>query len=193
MALKLITDAATEPVNLTEAKRHCRVEVSDDDTLLAALITAARKYVEAVSRRVMLAQTWRLSITGWPAGDAIVLPKMPLQSVTGVVYTDSGGTARTMSSSLYTVDTEDEPGRVVLNYNEEWPNDYAALRSANPIQVTFVAGYSAATVPEIYKQAMLLLVGHWYENREAVQTSGAVPKQLELAVDALLMVDRGYM
>jgi hypothetical protein len=56
-----------------------------------------------------------------------------------------------------------------------------------------VAGWATvADIPQRYKHAIQLIIAHWYENREAVVSSGAVPKQLELAVDALLMTDRVY-
>ncbi|NIP96559.1 MAG: phage gp6-like head-tail connector protein, partial [Akkermansiaceae bacterium] len=45
-------------------------------------------------------------------------------------------------------------------------------------------------VPETTRQAIRLLVGHWYENREAISTSGAVPKEVPLGVQALLWLER---
>jgi hypothetical protein len=49
-----------------------------------------------------------------------------------------------------------------------------------------VAGYySSNTIPEAIKRAMLLLISHWYVNREAVIT-GTTSKKIELAVDSLL-------
>jgi uncharacterized phiE125 gp8 family phage protein len=39
--------------------------------------------------------------------------------------------------------------------------------------------------PEDIKQAVVLLVGHWFENREAV-VAGSSQEQMPLAVDALL-------
>jgi hypothetical protein len=35
------------------------------------------------------------------------------------------------------------------------------------------------------RQAMLLLIGHWYNNRESVQI-GAAPAEVPMAVDMLL-------
>ena len=50
------------------------------------------------------------------------------------------------------------------------------------VSVTFVAGY--ASVPTPIVQAMLLLIGHWYQNRE---TANANPvTSLPLAFEALI-------
>ena len=54
-----------------------------------------------------------------------------------------------------------------------WDADYTLPTlgdDANPVLVTYVAGYGAAAsaVPQRAKQAILLLVGHWYRQREAV-------------------------
>lgn len=65
------------------------------------------------------------------------------------------------------VDAASEPGRVWLNYGKTWPT--VSLRPGPAITVRYVAGYGAAVdVPMQYKQAMLLMIGHFYENREEI-------------------------
>lgn len=188
MALILQAGPAVEPVGTVEAKAHCRVDVDDDDALLDALVVAARQYVEQVTRRSLVTQTWDLFLDGWPAGDTLVVPVPPLQSVTAVTYTDDAGTTRTVSSADYVVDTANEPGRVRLTSSASWPSE--TLQVVNGVQVRFVAGFgdAGADVPQPIRQAILLLVGHWYENREAVavHSFATFPKEIPLAVDALL-------
>ena len=180
---------AAEPVSVIEAKEHLRVDIGDDDTLIEALITAAREYVEQGSRRALVTQTWRLNLDQFPAGPEIELPRPPLQSVTSVTYRDSDGTTNTLSSSIYEVDTDSTPGRIRLAYGEDWPSD--TLAETNPVRITFVAGYGDADdVPRRWKQAILLLVGHWYENREAT-ISGTIPRSIPFAVESLINLDRG--
>ena len=192
MALKLYAGPTSEPVTVSEAKSHCRVDITDDDTLIGTLITAARQHVENVLRRALFTQTWDLVLDEWPwASGWITVPLAPLASVTSVTYYDTAGTLYTLAAASYTVDTVSEPGRIVLNDGYTWPS--TSLRPANPIYVRFVAGWSTTgAIPQAIKQAILLLIGHWYENREALATSGAIPKQLPLAVDALLAPYRVY-
>jgi uncharacterized phiE125 gp8 family phage protein len=80
-------DPAIEPVTLSEAKRHANVVASDDDTLITALIQAAREQVESDCSRALITQTWRLKLHEWFA-DWLDVPRSPLQSVTSVTYID---------------------------------------------------------------------------------------------------------
>lgn len=165
MALKLVTGPTTEPVSLTEAKLHLRLDIDDDDTLVTALIQTAREEAEQLTRRALITQTWDLVMDDWPASDGITLPLGQLQSVTGVYYTDDNAVTYTLSSSLYLVDTYSEPGRLRLKSGETWPSD--SLAAVNGVRVRFVAGYtSASMVPAPIRQAMLLRIGDLYENRE---------------------------
>lgn len=191
MILKQTVAPAVEPVTVAEMKRHLRVDIDDDDGFIEGLIAAGRDYLEKVAWRAFITQTWRLSLDGWPAGDEIELPRPPLQSVTSIVYTDSDNNATTWAASNYIVDTDSEPGRVVLAYGASWPG--VTLRPANPIQITYVAGYGddGSAVPVSYQQALKLLVGHWYENREAT-IAGTIAREIPLAVDSLLWLDRVF-
>ena len=49
-----------------------------------------------------------------------------------------------------------------------WPS---AAPHANGIEIAFTAGYgdAAADVPEPIRQALLLLIAHWYEHRSPLE------------------------
>jgi len=182
MGSKIYAAPTEEPVSLAEAKLHLRVDISEDDTLIASLITAARELVEQQSWRALVSQTWDLYLDVIPAEAELKLPRPPLVSVTGVYYTPDGSTEQTLAASNYAVDAVSQPGRIVLKTGGSWPGD--TLSIVNGFKVRYVAGYGAASaVPVRYKQAILLLVGHWYAHREAVGTPGA---PMALAVEALL-------
>lgn len=177
-AVKVITGPASEPVTLAEAKLHVRQDIDADDTLITGLIAVARETVEGASWYAMLTQTVELVLDRWPYGNAIELPRPPLQSVTSIKYTDSNGVETTWDPVNYIVDADSVPGRVVLAYSASWP--LTALRPTGAIRIRYVAGWpTAADVPQTMKQAMLLLVGHWYENREA--TGNTVNTKAEIA------------
>ena len=189
--LILVTPPAGEPVSLTEAKAHMRIDSADDDSLIAALITAARQAAEAHMRRALVSQTWRLSLDRFPVapqpwwdglregadmpgdGSVIELPRPPLISVTSVTVYDDANNATVAGVSIYYVDADSEPGRVVLRSGQTWP---MAGRVAGAVEVLFVAGYGAAgAVPQAIRQGMLLLIGRLYENREAEAAAVALP------------------
>ncbi len=187
--LILGTAPTSEPVSIEEAKAHLRVDVADDNALITALIVAARQAFEEINGRSLFTTTWQLVLDSWPRRPFIVLPRPPLASVTSVVYTDSAGTPVTWAATNYVVETLRTPGRVHLAEDADWPS--ATLRVASPITITYVAGWSSVgAIPQRYKQAILLLVGHWYENRETVVTSGTMPKQLPMAFESLALMDK---
>jgi uncharacterized phiE125 gp8 family phage protein len=187
MALKIATPPASEPVSSTEAKLHLKVDASTDDTLIANLITTAREAVEAIARRALITQTWDLYLDEFPEGDELKIPFPPLQSAT-VQYTSLDNVTATFAPANYAVDVYSEPGRIKLVYGAAWPG--GSLCALNGVKVRFVAGFgAAAAVPLKYKQAILLLVGHWYANRE--QVAGNVNlSEIPFGVNALLWLDR---
>ncbi len=188
MALKLITPPEAEPVTLLEAKSHLRVNTSDEDNLITNLIIVAREYCESYQNKVYITQTWELWIDRWPGGDKIEIPLPPLQSIESIKYYDTADTEYTFAATEYLVDVVSFIGRVILKYGKTWPT--ITLRPDIAICVKFKAGYGDITkVPQKVKQAMLLLIGHWYENREAVIT-GSASKEIAFAVNALLNLDR---
>lgn len=173
IGLKMTTGPAAEPVTTAEAKTHLRIDHSDEDTYIGTLIIAARQWVEHFTRRALIAQTWELSFDVWPPR-VFALPLPPLASVTHIKFYDADNAATTVASGDYQVDTSREPGRVLLKDTATWP--VVNLRPAAGVVVTYVAGWAnAGAVPQAIKQATLLMVGHYYENREAVtQPPGAI-------------------
>lgn len=161
----LKTAATTLPVSLEDAKDHLRVDINDDDVLIDRMVQAITESFERMYNTALITQTWTLYADNWPATQ-FVLPRMPLQSVTHVKYTPYGGSQTAFDSSKYHVDTYSKPGRIILESRSSWPSD--ELIDVNGIEIEFVAGYgdNESDVPEPVRQAMLLTLGDWYENRE---------------------------
>lgn len=183
MALKLITAAAALAVSLAEAKAHLRVDTSDDDTLITAMITAATESAEQITGRAIMPQTWELTLDAFP--DAFELTRVPVASITSVVYADTNGDDQTLSALLYSLDNNDDfgPTYVVPAYDTEWPDTRDQI---NAVKVRYVAGYTDATlVPEPIKAWIKLQIGAMYENREREVTGSLVAVKLGFA-DALL-------
>ena len=148
-AIKTVEPQA-EPVSLAEAKTWCRVDADDvtQDPNISGLITAARQYVEAITKFQLVTATWKLSLdsfydpeyssdtyNGW----TLRLPKPPLVSVSSLTYVDTGGTTQTIAAANYVVDTNTKPGRVTPSYTTTWP---AARNVLNAVNVTYISGYA---------------------------------------------------
>lgn len=192
--LSVTTAPVSEPISRTEAKLHLRVDGSDEDDLIDLLIAAAREYCEPIARRAFMPQTLLMAFAGWPTRadrNYLELLRPPVQSVSHIKYYDSSGTLQTMTESDYVADLVATPARIYLADGASWPSE--TLRAGLAIQVTYLAGYADAdAVPARYKQAMLLLIGHWFENREQVVVApGATSAKLAMAVESLLTLGRG--
>jgi uncharacterized phiE125 gp8 family phage protein len=184
-SLHLDTPPAIDPVSLAEAKAHLRVDADADDTLIGSLIVAATEHAQQITSRAFITQTWDLWLDEWPKGGVISVPRPPLQLVNSIKYYDTAGTEAPWAAALYYPDYTSEPGRIAPIYGGTWPT--TALREQNGVLVKFDAGYGddAADVPEPIRLAMLGMIGHWYEHREAI--SDMKLADVPAFVDALLM------
>lgn len=185
MALKRTVEPACHPVTLAQAKAQCRVDGSDEDAVFTGLIGAATSWVERKIGRSLITQEWRYTRDSFPRY-LLCLPMPPLQADASedvtITYYDTNGTSTTLDDAEYTVDADSEPARI--EPETSWP---ATEERIAAVTVTYTAGYgnSPEDVPMPIRQAILLLVGHWYQNREDVVT-GTITGQLENSVDALL-------
>jgi uncharacterized phiE125 gp8 family phage protein len=170
--IKLITPPISEPITLQEAKDYLRVDFNNDDALISTLITAARQFIEKLTRRSIAVATWEMSLDEFPQGE-IIIPLPPLKTINSISYIKDG-TPQTFND--YEVDDYSQPARI----KGEWPETDNVL---NAVKINFDAGYD--TVPEPLKQAILLLISHWYENREPVTTNGS-PANIPFTIDALV-------
>ncbi len=137
---------------------------------------------------------WDLWLDSFPRINQIQIPLPRLQngeSTPVVIYFDVDDTEATFAATSYFVDTQSEPGRIVLNDGETWPQ--ITLRPANGVKIRFTAGYGAAAtaIPQSTRLAIRLLIAHLYENREAVIT-GTIASELPMGVKYLLSKDRVY-
>ena len=174
----LVTPPASEPLTVAQAKSHLRVDHTDDDTLITGYIEASRQYVEERCWCSVQAQTWKLLLNDWPH-EPLTLPRGPVVSISSVRYQTAINTWVTLASDQYALLQD---GRWWLAYDMQWPT--TALYGWEPVEITYTAGVGASTA---LRQAMLLLIGHWYENREAVVvTPGVTAVKVPLAVDSLL-------
>ncbi|AHE55531.1 head-tail connector protein [Sphingomonas sanxanigenens] len=168
-----------EPITLAEAKAHCRVLDDSEDSLFPGWIAAAREVVENFTGHILapreVTQTFddfgRVELRAWPiAADAVFV----------VSYTDPAGVDHVVGDARLISGVR--PARLRPAFGAAWP---MPLYSPGAVSVTVTAGYATpADVPQSLKQAMLLLIGHYFANRDAVIT-GTISGELPLGVEAL--------
>jgi uncharacterized phiE125 gp8 family phage protein len=152
---------------------------SEDDDL-TDLITDGRAFVEAITRRALLTQTWDYYLHFWPKGNSITIPFGNLQSVTSVSWKDTDGTETTLTVATdYLVETNGtQCGRVTLPFSGSWPS--GDLYPVTPIKIRFVCGWTtAALVPKNIKRAVKLAAEDYYYHGDRYEI-------LKPAIDNLL-------
>ena len=160
---------------------------TDDDDWLLQAIAAAVGAVEGNTGRQLLTATYELWLDEWPCR-GIRPPKAPLQSVEAITYLDLNGAEQTLDEDQYVVlapaGERAVHGWIEPAYQVVWP---LVRCQAGAIKVQFVAGYGddGDAIPAALTTAMLMLVGHWYQNRETVAL-GTIGTEVELAYSALV-------
>jgi uncharacterized phiE125 gp8 family phage protein len=170
MSSILLTAPAVEPLSLDVAKAFLRVEHNVDDAVIAALIAGARLHVEAQTRRALITQTWRIARDRWPSSGRVAVRPAPLQALTAARVYDEDSTAHEIDVQAFVLDA----GASALAF-AVWALPLPG-RAAAGIELDVRVGYgdAVADVPEPLRQAIRLLVAHWYENRGLVAAETAL-------------------
>lgn len=174
------TVAPSAAISTADAKKHLRVVGTEDDDYIDALVQRATDYIEGYYGMSLAIneQTWEMSLDGFPS--IIRIPIWPVKSISSIAYVDADGATQTLASSAYDADTKANPALIAPVSGSTLPQ---TKRQFNSVTVTFVAGFD--TVPQDIIHAMLLLIAHWYENREAVNV-GNITSKYDFAFDAIM-------
>lgn len=192
--LKLVTPPATPVVSKAEAKGHLRVLHDDDDTYIEALVATAAGLIDGADGwlgRALSEQMWEFRLDRFPCSDAygrtgkLHIPLAPLISVDSVEYTGSDGVDVALTGFRQLGLGSTQPAYLMPAVGNSWPS---TLCEPESVRIAFTAGYEE--IPVGIKHAILLMVGHWYENREDVSDGKLV--ELPLASKALLMPHRNW-
>lgn len=144
----VFSDEGAEPLTLQETKDWCKIEQTTDDTIVTALITAARRMCESYSGIGFISRT-----------------------ITAVINNSNGGF--TLPYGPVTVDPtgEDADGNDLdLTYNLTRLSD-----PTGEMLVTYEAGYGVGLLPEDLKTALKSQVLFLYENRGESTAGGLSP------------------
>ena len=178
-----LAQPVSEPVTLAEAKAHLRVTASDENDLISALIVAARQYCENLSGRTLAPRNFLQTLDRFPDGGGdITLRRSPVTAVASVYYYSLETTNTLMVLNTdYRMDLQQIPARIRLPLGTTlWKNAYT---TDDAVRITYTAG--AVSAPTAAKQTILLLVGHWFENRESVVIGGG-GREIDCTVSSLM-------
>lgn len=157
----ILAPPTLEPVTLTEAKTWLKVDGSDDDLLIAGLISSARLTVEALTGLLLLTQTWRFRIGLNSREREIKLPHRPLISLNGAKFQDRTNGSRAAPLDGLSIGHA-SAGTIIVTDDRIY-----AISNFTLLEIDAVMGYgsSSASVPTPILTAMRMLISFWYERR----------------------------
>lgn len=182
MGLHQMDILGDEPIDFEDAAKHARVPLGPEDRYLEELITTAREYCEQETDRAIVRARYVQTLNRFPTcNHPLTLPRPPLESVEAIEYIDSAGASLTLPAEHYAIAGAGDTAQVWPTALASWPETSCDAPSC--VRITFVAGY--ADPPAQIKHAVRMLVGYWYERREAVVT-GMNATELSMAVARML-------
>ena len=187
MDYQVTTAPMHEPISLETAKRHLRIEHSDDDAAIGPVLGAARAWAEGYMHRACLWQT--VTARRDDFADEMIVPLGPLIAVASITYVDGDGVTQTLDTSVYDVDAVHEPGRIIIGYNQTWPT---CRGHHHDVTITYYAGHAAVCTRSV---DALAVNGHVYRVNDVVQLyniGGALPAGLAAATTYYVRAVSGH-
>jgi uncharacterized phiE125 gp8 family phage protein len=171
--------SGSEPITTAQAKAHLRFTSSAEDSLIDALVSAARKSVEEFTGRAIRPQARKLTLPRFQP----VIRLWLSGAVTDLVikYLDEDGAEQTLAGGNYRV-SSGLPSELYLDEDNDLPGLYAA---PDAVRITYTVTPLAAVEHTPLVQAILLLVGHLFDNRNASVT-GVNSAEIPLGYQHLL-------
>jgi uncharacterized phiE125 gp8 family phage protein len=160
----LNTPPVVEPISLAEAKAYLRVSHVDEDATISRLIEAARQTVEKHLGLGLLSQSWSVFFDRWPAPGYLPITLAPILAITDVKIYGDDNVAAIIDPAHYYLDRLSRPARLTMRVGRWLPQPGRVL---NGIEVVLSVGFgtTAASVPQPLREALLLLLTHYYANR----------------------------
>jgi hypothetical protein len=165
VGLITLVEPVSEPVSVEQMDFYLRVDSTSDDTLMAGLITAARRWCENFTQRRFQYTTLRLLMDFFPgyvdfkmsgqkisspfvSGSnavlvgiryAILLPYPAVYKIVNFQYEDENGSNVTLlAATNYIQDLQSQPARLMPLFGQMWP---VARVVSNAVTVDYVSGY----------------------------------------------------
>jgi len=183
--LRLKTAPTATPVSVAEAKTHLRIDSSftADDTYIETLISVATFAAENYMNLWIMQQSWYLDIDSFPDYFNLLRGQNDDLTINSITYADTANANQTLAASNYFGDGSMKPARIYFAPDATIPSTYD---KPNAVVVDFTAGNrNASEVPAPIRQAILLMVGTYYETRQTV--SDRTYKEIPQSAEFLLM------
>lgn len=173
MRLELKTAAGTAAITKAGIKEYGYDNNTENDALISTLIQPATDYVEHVTGRRMIDQSWYIYMDADEYYDrltayknSITLSTLNVSAITEVLQYDTANTSSVIASSNYRLSGTVLSSQSQLVYNDNSSQPLTSnLRRVDSIRIEVVAGYGAAisNIPGTVQTALKLLANHWVQ------------------------------
>jgi len=186
--IELITPPASDVFTISDLKEHLRVEHDDEDQYIYSLMSAATSFVDVTGAlgKALINQTWGEWIG--PNPRTVLLSLGPVQSVDAIKYYDADNNLQTSTLSQFWILGTAGQTTVTPKTGYKWPTTFNR-DDAIKIEYTIGHGTSGSSIPQAVRHAMLMLIGHYYENREN-ELIGTISKTLPFGFEDLINSQR---
>lgn len=168
--------AAALPVASFKAHMRLGSGFADDDLqdgLLEMHLRAALAAIEARTGKILIARSFRWSLTAWRDAYRQPLPIAPVSEITSISLVDRFGVQTTAAATGWRLEEDTHRPRLIgMN------GALAPIPQDGSVRIEMTAGFGAvwSDLPEDLAQAVFLLAAHFYEFRHAgVANAGEIP------------------
>ena len=181
------TYTATDLLPMEIIRMHVRALDDSEDTLLGYYLEAAIDYLAQQTNRVLGSATATVVLDKDAASEVVSLHGLNDVTAVTVEYLKTDNTYAALDASEYVAHlaypaTVDLTDALPSDLNENGDDCY---------RITVTCGKALTGLPKQYHQAALLLVGHYYNQREA-EVIGQITSELKEGVRRLIMSARQF-
>jgi uncharacterized phiE125 gp8 family phage protein len=181
--LRLVERDEASPLSLEEIKAQLRVDDSASDGLLATYLAAAIDLVERETTQALQANVYEWRLDGWPCGTrTLQLPIAPVRDILTVTYIDAAGDEQSVDTVNWDWERSDTGADLWFSADFSFPT---IGRERGGLRIGFEAGYDASEgtgssgdpdllLPSLAKPCLLLIIAHWFQNREDASDAALV-------------------
>lgn len=184
----------TLPIPIAEVRTALRIEHTSEDSVIDRAFGAACEFFEEETLRAVTPNRYEVRLDDWPCSP-IILERAPVREIEAVEYLPrDGGEPVTLDPEVYPYYVAARrDGLSELRIPGGWPHSVALASRPGNVTVRFVAGYDSRSgtdadpafkLPRKYEQALILLTGHWFENRE--ETAERDTKEIKVGARAIM-------
>ena len=166
------------PVTLGEVKGWLAIDFADHDAMLNLMIGAAVSMIDGPGAYgiALMQQDWQISYPDFR--NPIIAPGWPVKSVVSLSHLDASGSTVVVPEANYRAILDEEPVRVLPARGQSWP---VTLSEPGAVKIAYRLGEAQPDqVDPQLRRAVLMLVAHFYTNREAAsEVQQVVPFGIE--------------